>query len=225
MMIAALYVERGGVYYGLPNVDPWGPPRDARNYEGPYPVVAHPPCSSWCQLAHINQKRWGAMVGDDGGCFEHALWAVREFGGVLEHPAFSYAWPEFELTRPPPNVGWTKSIDGGWTCQVSQGAYGHAARKLTWLYYHGDAPPHSMRWDTPAPTAQISHCANHGDSPLPRISKKLASRSPLEFRDALLRLAQASRSASCGWCPHPSRMPVGNEGGWTCEECEEEVDL
>jgi hypothetical protein len=54
-MIAALFVDPAGVYSGLEDVDPWGPPQDAREYLGPHPVVAHPPCSSWCQLAHINQ--------------------------------------------------------------------------------------------------------------------------------------------------------------------------
>lgn len=33
-MIAALYVERDGVYYDLPNVDPWDAERDARLYRG-----------------------------------------------------------------------------------------------------------------------------------------------------------------------------------------------
>ena len=44
-MIAALYVERDGIYYGLPDVDPWDEARDARLYPGPHPVVAHPPCA------------------------------------------------------------------------------------------------------------------------------------------------------------------------------------
>lgn len=41
-MIAALFVETGGAYFGLPDVDPWDEPRDARKYAGPHPVVAHP---------------------------------------------------------------------------------------------------------------------------------------------------------------------------------------
>lgn len=28
-MVAALYVETGGCYFGIPNVDPWDEPRDA----------------------------------------------------------------------------------------------------------------------------------------------------------------------------------------------------
>lgn len=39
-MIAALYVQRGGVYWACPGVDPWDEVRDARLYAGPWPVVA-----------------------------------------------------------------------------------------------------------------------------------------------------------------------------------------
>ncbi len=81
-MIAALYVQTNGHYFGLPNVDPWDEPRDARKYAGPHPVVAHPPCTRWCQLAYIVEKRYGYKVGDDGGCFESALAAVRRWGGA-----------------------------------------------------------------------------------------------------------------------------------------------
>jgi hypothetical protein len=81
--------KTGGVYFGLPDVDPWDEARDARLYAGPWPVVAHPPCSRWCQYAGLVQARYGYRKGDDGGTFEAALGAVRTWGGVLEHPAFS----------------------------------------------------------------------------------------------------------------------------------------
>lgn len=193
--VAALYVQSKGVYSNLLGVDPWDEKRDARLYEGPHPVVAHPPCSSWCQLAHINQKRWGRRVGDDGGCFASALASVRQWGGVLEHPAFSYAWPAFGLPSPMAQ-GWTRLLsEPGWVCEVSQAAYGHRARKLTWLYYVGDDPP-VMDWSRPEPTAQVSQCANHGDSPLPRIQGHAASATPIPFRDALLAMARNSRRSS-----------------------------
>lgn len=192
-MIAALYVQTGGSYFGLDGVDPWDEPRDARKYAGPHPVVAHPPCSRWCQLAYINQKRYGHKVGDDGGCFAAALEAVRHWGGVLEHPAFSYAWPAFKLPRPP-RAGWVKSICGGWVAQVAQSAYGHRARKLTWLYYFGHSAPPAVSWDAPAPTAQVSFCANHGNSPLPRLSKREASKTPPAFRELLIGLARLAGS-------------------------------
>lgn len=188
-MIAALYVQRGGHYYGLDGVEPWDELRDARTYNGPHPVIAHPPCTRWCQLAYIVQKRYGYRVGDDGGCFEAALAAVRRWGGVLEHPAFSYAWPAFALPKPP-RAGWQQTMCGGWVAQVSQSAYGHRARKRTWLYYVGKNPPPELNWIEPAPTAQVSFCKNHGNSPLPRLGKKEASQTPLPFRDALLSIAR-----------------------------------
>src|SRR4051812_16756481 len=76
-VIAALYVEKNGGYYGLKDVDPWDKDRDARLYAGPWPVVAHPPCDRWCQMAPVNQARYGHRIGDDGGCFASALSSVR----------------------------------------------------------------------------------------------------------------------------------------------------
>lgn len=86
-MIAALFVETDGVYYGLEGVDPWDEKRDARKYEGPWPVVAHPPCERWGRYwsggpsARVKRK-----LGDDGGCFSAALRAVRTWGGSWSTP-------------------------------------------------------------------------------------------------------------------------------------------
>lgn len=185
--VAALFVQKNGGYFGLPHVDPWDEERDARNYNGPYPVVAHPPCSRWCQLAFINEKRYGHKVGDDGGCFESALGSVRKFRGVLEHPAKTYAWKRFEL--PKPKRGKWLFGAGGWVTEVSQRAYGHRAIKDTWLYYVGKFQP-NLNWERPKPLAQISFCKNHGNSALPRLSKKEASATPTLFRDLLIWLAE-----------------------------------
>ena len=95
-MIAALFVEKGGVYFGLPDVDPWDEERDARLYDGPWPVIAHPPCSHWSLLGLCR----GYYDGRDDGCFESALRSVRAYGGVLEHPAHTLAWRTFGLPRP-----------------------------------------------------------------------------------------------------------------------------
>ena len=190
-MIAALYVETNGAYFGLPDVDPWDIKRDARKYAGPYPVVAHPPCSRWCQLAHVNQKRYGQRVGDDGGCFAAALKAVRAWGGVLEHPAYSYAWAAHGLPAPISGLGWQRDIHGGWSCEVSQCAYGHPAQKLTWLYCVGVAPP-ALDWSRPTPTATVSFLTNHGGGDLPRLSKKKASATPPAFREILISMARGA---------------------------------
>lgn len=141
--IAALYVETDGCYFGLPGVDPWDESRDAKLYDGPYPVVAHPPCQRWGKLwagQPLFIKRTGIrkVKGDDGGCFAAALAAVRQWGGVLEHPWQSHAWPHFGLNTPPREGGWIAAdFYGGWTCCVEQGRYGHYARKPTLLYAVG----------------------------------------------------------------------------------------
>jgi hypothetical protein len=141
--IAALYVETNGAYFGLPNVDPWDQIRDARKYAGPHPIVAHPPCQRWGKMwfgSPLTVKTTGSrkIKGDDDGCFEAALAAVRKWGGVIEHPWGSHAWPHFGLNTPPRSGGWIMAdFEGGWTCCVEQRPYGHHARKPTLLYAVG----------------------------------------------------------------------------------------
>lgn len=138
-MIAALYIDPKGSYAGVPGVDLWDEARDARKYAGPWPVVAHPPCQRWGKLwagqpLHIKLTGQRKTKGDDGGCFAAALDSVRRFGGVIEHPWGSHAWPFFGLNTPPRKGGWiVADFYGGWTCCVEQGRYGHYARKPTLL--------------------------------------------------------------------------------------------
>lgn len=188
--VAALYVERGGVYWGRPDVDAWDIERDARLYDGPLPVVAHPPCARWCRLAKLVESMGGGAVGDDHGCFASALASVRRFGGVLEHPAWSMAWAAHGLAAPPAR-GWHRDIDGGWCCEVSQAAYGHRARKLTWLYYVGKAPPPPLDWSRPKASGVVSGMRNNGGRPLAdRVWQREASATPPRFADVLLGLAR-----------------------------------
>jgi hypothetical protein len=198
MMTAALFVESGGVYYGLPDVDPWDKDRDARLYAGPWPVVAHPPCDRWCQMAPINQARYGHKIGDDGGCFAAALAAVRAWGGVLEHPAFTLAWPAFELARPP-RSGWQRTMDGGFVGSVEQRHYGHRARKKTWLYAVGVDPSRLKLGPSAAPEAWISSDrprAGLAAMGIGQLSKREAKRTPPAFRDLLLSIARSAIAKS-----------------------------
>ena len=195
-MVAALYVSERGPYIGLPGVDPWTRERDARTYPGPWPVVAHPPCDRWCQMAPVNQARYGHRVGDDGGCFAAALAAVRTWGGVLEHPALTLAWPAFGLPKPPAAGGWSRTLCGGWVAHVEQRHYGHRARKATWLYAYGLTPP-ALKWGPgPPPEAWIS-----ADRPraalagmgIAQLGKREAKATPPAFRDVLIDMARSVR--------------------------------
>lgn len=150
-MIAALFVETDGCYFGLPNVDPWDKQRDALLYRGPHPVITHSPCPRWGRYWRgspyaVARGLNDFTKGDDGGCFEFSLDTLRRVGGVLEHPADSAAWDHFGLNKPPRSGGWVAADwSGGWTCYVEQGFYGHVSRKPTWLLaYHCDLP--SLRW-------------------------------------------------------------------------------
>jgi hypothetical protein len=195
--VAALYVDPRGCYAGIDGVDLWDEKRDARLYDGPHPVVAHPPCSRWCRLAGLVEARWGHKRGEDGGCFASALESVRRWGGVLEHPAYSDAWAAHDLTPPVTGGGWTVAdFVGGWTCYVEQARYGHAAKKATWLYAHRVELP-SLRWGLVPDRecdALVSWCGNRVASgeDRPRLGKKAASKTPDEFRDALLSIARSA---------------------------------
>lgn len=200
MTVAALYVDPAGVYADLPDVEIWDEARDARLYAGPWPVVAHPPCARWSRLAHINQRRLpDYRFGDDDGCFAAALEAVRTYGGVLEHPALSGAWRHFGLPRPlRVGGGWTAALDDpGWVCEVSQGAYGHRAKKLTWLYCVG-VRPEPLDWrvrESDMIVSGFTHQAKgaHIACENRRIRPREAAATPVAFRDVLLGMARSVR--------------------------------
>lgn len=194
--VAALFVEKGGVYYGLPDVDPWDEERDARLYAGPWPVVAHPPCNRWCRFARGLETRFGYKVGDDGGCFEAALNAVRTYGGVLEHPAYSLAWGAFNLPRPVSSAGWSRSLldAAGASCYIEQEPYGHPMKKATWLYAVLPSYP-QLRWrhrsDSELGRFRWAKVRYAGDEARERRSAGSA-RTPIEFRDTLLAMARSA---------------------------------
>lgn len=196
LTVAALFVQTNGAYFGLAGVDPWDEARDAMRYDGPHPVVAHPPCARWCRLAGLVEARWGHKRGDDGGTFAHALAQVRRWGGVLEHPAYSKAWSAFDLPKPLPGGGWSRGLCGGWVAHVEQGRYGHKAKKATWLYAFGTDLP-ALRWgNTPdgEVVAMVSWCGNRikAESDRPRLGKAEASRTPDEFKELLLGMARSA---------------------------------
>ena len=198
--VAALFVEDGGIYAGL-GLDMWPESRDARLYDGPYPVVAHPPCGRWCRLAPYVEATHGYKVGDDGGCFESALESVRRYGGVLEHPAYTRAWEAYGLPRPVYG-GWQRTLCGGWVAYVEQGRYGHITKKPTWLYAVSDWLPSfdfgftsdaeaGERWPT-AITCLTEYRGDRRASPAhyrARVGKKAAG-TPIAFRDILIEIAR-----------------------------------
>lgn len=207
-MIAALFVEKGGCYSDLPGVDAWDKSRDARLYAGPYPVVAHPPCERWGRYWGGSPTQFPRLIkGNDDGCFASALASVRRWGGILEHPEASAAWTAHGLLEPSRAGGWIMAdwMAGfdGWTCCVEQGAYGHQARKATWLYAHGVDLP-ALKWgsadgdflrldDGFHSAEERARAVKTGACQ--RLSKRQRAATPIPFRDLLLSIARTATEA------------------------------
>ena len=141
--VAALFVDRHSVYKSLKNVYCWDARRDALTFPGGMPIVAHPPCRAWSTLRRFAHP--------DPGEPELTLWAlymVRTFGGVLEHPRGSALWRSLDVPRPG-----TFDAHGGFTWDIDQFQHGHLARKPTRLYICGctarDLPREPLRFGEP----------------------------------------------------------------------------
>lgn len=128
--VAVLFARADSIYKTLPGCDVWDIERNAKNFPGGMPIVAHPPCRAWGCLKHFAKPAAGEK--------ELALWSVdqvRKWGGVLEHPAASTLWREAKLPRP----GIFDSF-GGWTLAAPQFWWGHRAEKATRFYICGVTP-------------------------------------------------------------------------------------
>ena len=149
---------------------------------------------------HIKIADFGfsKILGDDGGCFAAALAAVRQFGGVLEHPADSHAWAAHGLLAPPRAGGWVAAGDFlGWTCCVDQGHYGHRASKATWLYAVAAVLP-SLVWGParrrlPLPEDPTARRRALKTGVCQNLSRAARLATPLPFRDLLLSIARSVR--------------------------------
>lgn len=130
MTVAALFVRADSCYKSIAGVEAFDMERDARTYDGPWPVVAHPPCRAWGRLRTFANPR-----PDERNLARLAVAMVREWGGVLEHPAGSTLWPAQKLPVP----GQRDSF-GGWTLAAPQKWWGHKAEKASWFYVVGCEP-------------------------------------------------------------------------------------
>ena len=207
-MIAALFVEKDGCYFGRPDVDPWDESRDARLYDGPWPVVAHPPCQRWGRYWHgSTRKPHQFKLGDDQGKFASAIASVRRWGGVLEHPSDSHAWEAFGVAKPARGAGWRAADDGyeAFTCYVEQGHYGHVSRKGTWLYARDVILPF-LEWSQLPQRLHPVALARYGYERARRIGitamiggkdkTKIRERTPIEFCELLIRMAETKNGFS-----------------------------
>jgi len=182
--VAALYIDPRGPYPKMKGVDCWDESRDARLYDGPHPVVAHPPCGPWSKLRHLCTKQ-------DASCGPRAVVQVQRFGGVLEHPAFSSLFDHMQLPKP----GEIGDVHG-WTYHVEQVDWGHPCVKPTWLYIVGVDKWRVARDIQRQKRRDPTHCVCTGPRQLKRLpvaSKPMKQRTPPLFAEWLVSLARSVR--------------------------------
>jgi len=184
--VVALYVEPRGPYPKL--VREWyDEKRDARTYQGGKPVVAHPPCGPWSRLKHLHKKPEEAELG------LLAVEQVRKNGGVLEQPANSKLWDAAGLPRPGEHDAY------GFSIVVDQCAWGHVARKTTWLYFvrvDKNLVDRTCRFGgTPTHWCSGSRTAPRGPVPpgIKVCSKAQRNRTPLAFAEWLIEMARDAK--------------------------------
>ena len=179
--VAVLFARADSIYKTLPGVDVYDIERDARTYDGPWPVVAHPPCRAWGRLRQFAKPR-----DDEKALAPWAVEQVRRWGGVLEHPAGSTLWPDLALPEPGRGI----DAHGGSTLAIHQHWWGHRAEKATRLYICGVQPDRIP--DIPMVLGGPTHCIRPTKSypRLPSVTKAEREHTPPDFARWLVDLAR-----------------------------------
>lgn len=156
--IAALFVTPDSIYKNYGWIDCYDEARDARTFNGSVPVIAHPPCRTWSRLRAFSKG--------DAAAHELAHLAVmiaRSNGGIVEHPASSQLWTNYNLPAPGKLDDW-----GGFLFTIDQGAFGHPAMKRTTFYIvgcHTTQIPSFGIWSQHWRTVESQHSADRLKTP------------------------------------------------------------
>lgn len=181
IIVSVLFVDPNSIYFSIPNLDIWDKKRDAYNYSGSHPIIAHPPCRLFSKLRHFST----APLSEKNLAY-FSLYLVRKNGGVLEHPAYSTLWKEKKLPMP----GQYDSF-GGWTLSLPQFWFGHPCMKPTWLYICGlpkkYLPVIPLKLGVPPCVVSWGKYNPHNKKPI-RSPKSAAT--PLQFAEFLITIAR-----------------------------------
>jgi hypothetical protein len=177
--VAVLFARADSIYKTLDGVEVYDIERDARTYDGPWPVVAHPPCRAWGRLCQFAKPR-----PDEKALGPFAVDMVRRFGGVLEHPAESSLWAFVGMPRP----GRAPDAHGGWTAEIRQCDWGHKAEKLTWLYIVGCHPDYLP--ELPGSKKPTHVVRGDAEAVLPSVTKAEREHTPQALAAWLVELAR-----------------------------------
>jgi len=181
-MVTVLFVRKNSIYHKL-DCDPWDQARNALNWPGGNPIVAHPPCGQWSRLRQFAKKNPAEK--------ELAPWAitqVRRWGGVLEHPSGSDLWRHMGMAKTT-----TPDQYGGYTLHVDQFWWGHKARKKTLLYIVGcrlaDLPPLPLNFSAITHHVSTSLRGHRKYHSMKELSKAAREATPIDFAKWLLKVA------------------------------------
>jgi len=188
-MVSILFTRKDSIYKTM-GLDCWDIERNALNWSGGNPIVAHPPCRAWGQLSHFAKPREGEK--------ELAIYSInqiRKYGGVLEHPRASKLWKEMNLP-----TGSQVDEFGGYTLCINQSWFGHRAEKKTLLYICGcpknDLPEMPIKFDLVQ--CVITSSKRKGDPGYkPEVSAYEREATPVDLAKWLVEVAQRCVSLSC----------------------------
>ena len=128
-MKTVLFVREDSDYKKRDNWDCYDKKRNALNYDGNDPIVAHPPCRLWGNLSHLAMRNPKYTIEDRAKEMYLAIFSlemIEKNGGILEHPSKSKL---FKRHIQDDNKGFLITID--------QYDFGHVAHKETTLYIKG----------------------------------------------------------------------------------------
>jgi len=184
--IAVLFAKVDSIYKSIPGCDVFDIERDALNYQGPYPIIAHPPCRGWGNLRKMSNH-----TDAEKALGPWAIKQVQKYGGVLEHPRGSTLWEHARL--PLPKEG--QDQYGGFTISIDQYWFGHRAQKATWLYICGcspsDVPQMPIKLGPPSHVVTNRHGLRAGMPGYRKeITKPERSATPLVFAEWLIDLVK-----------------------------------
>lgn len=134
--VAVLCVAKGSAYHGREGVDVFDRDRDAWNFDGSKPIVAHPPCRTWSPTyRHFAKPE--PRERDLG--LQCVKWLI-DCGGVIEQPAKSLLFEAAGLPVPRLTAVRHDLKTDVISIEVWQKWWGFKTKKRTWLAIAGLTP-------------------------------------------------------------------------------------
>jgi hypothetical protein len=174
--VAVLCASGRSIYHHLPNTLVYDKRRDACQFAGRQPVVAHPPCRTWSKFLRTQAKPLDLRAEQELAflCLRH----VEANGGVLEQPYGSHFFTEAALPMP-----MRPAEAFAYTIEVEQRWWGYCTPKRTWLYIVG-VPRHQL---PPIPFSLVGDTCH-----ITRLSSAGRSRTVRPFAEWLCQVARAT---------------------------------